>query len=379
MIAIRLWQNRSKKRKDGLCPIYFVLAKGSERKFIATKKYLKPEHFDNATGNVLRGADNAIKLNAFFKRQMTLLDDIIIDIKNSGIEPTFEMIDSKFRNKSDTDFLAFAFAELRIQKSLLSYKTYFDYKLRLEALQKYRQSIPFNTINYDFLTAYKFFLVSKGRKPNGYYQDFACIKKFYRLAVVKNLAKGNPFENFKMEKEDVVKDWLTKDELQKLYRIAFHKHDTLTAVQQNTLRHFLFCCFTGIRFGDKLKFSTDHIVDGRIQLKTNKTGKTVLIPFNTQAQELLPYVLKHKLKLSNTRVNNELKICCEAVGIYKHITWHCSRHTFAINCLLVGVDLITVRDWLGHSSVTTTEIYAKIAAQYKDESMKKLDGFLLAS
>lgn len=62
-------------------------------------------------------------------------------------------------------------------------------------------------------------------------------------------------------------------------------------------------------------------------------------------------------------------------GIKKHITYHCSRHSFAINCIILGIDIITVRDWLGHSSVTTTEIYAKIAQQHKDENMKKWDNF----
>ena len=76
-------------------------------------------------------------------------------------------------------------------------------------------------------------------------------------------------------------------------------------------------------------------------------------------------------------MNADLKACMNAVEINKHITYHCSRHTFAINCLLLGIDLITVRDWLGHKSVTTTEIYAKIAAQYSDVSMKKFDGFFL--
>jgi len=65
----------------------------------------------------------------------------------------------------------------------------------------------------------------------------------------------------------------------------------------------------------------------------------------------------------------------KAAKIEKHITYHCSRHTFAINCILLGIDIITLRDWLGHSSVTTTEIYAKIASQYKDISMKKWDNF----
>ncbi|HPH46595.1 MAG TPA: tyrosine-type recombinase/integrase, partial [Chryseolinea sp.] len=80
-----------------------------------------------------------------------------------------------------------------------------------------------------------------------------------------------------------------------------------------------------------------------------------------------------------SRVNDDLDTCMKAVGIEKHITYHCSRHTFAINCIINDIDIITVRDWLGHKSVTTTEIYAKMADQYKDQNMKKLNNFFAAA
>jgi integrase/recombinase XerD len=90
---------------------------------------------------------------------------------------------------------------------------------------------------------------------------------------------------------------------------------------------------------------------------------------------LLEAVLSRKLKEGNHRVNRELATCMEKAKISKEVTYHCSRHTFAINCILLGIDIITVRDWLGHKSVTTTEIYAKIAEQFKDRNMKKWDNF----
>lgn len=376
MIAIRLYQNRSKIKSDGTAPIYYVLAKGKERKYISAKRYLKPNHFDNATGQVLRGAENSIKLNAYFKRQMTRLDDIIINLENDGQEPTFEKVESNFLNKNSDDFLSWAQEELQNQKGLIKFSTWKLYEHKLRVLKKYKSVIPFNTINHSFLTTYKLYVASQARKPNGYYQDFACIKKFYRIAVLKGLAKGNPFENFKLTKEETVKAWLTKEELLRLFELL--TTEKITEAVKNTLRHFLFSCFCGIRFGDKVIFNQSNVVDGRIQMKTSKTGKYVVIPFNEQAQELLPFVLERKLKQGNNRVNAELKLCMEKAGISKHISYHSSRHTFAVNCLLSGVDLITVRDWLGHKSVTTTEIYAKIAAQYKDESMKKMSSFFKA-
>ena len=67
MIAIRLYQNWNKKKADGKAPIYYVLASGKDSKYIGAKRYLRPEHFVNITGLVLKGADNYIKTQYIFQ------------------------------------------------------------------------------------------------------------------------------------------------------------------------------------------------------------------------------------------------------------------------------------------------------------------------
>lgn len=374
MLSIKLYQVRVRPRKDGTCPIYFVLSEGSERRFISTKVYLAPHHFDNDTGQVLRGAQNMGKLNSYFQIQLGRIHDIVMELENKGLEATFERIEAKFNNKSGDDFITFALEELEKERSIIEFKTYQGYKNRLENLRKYKATIAFNELNHSFLISLKRHFALKGRKPNGYYQDFAAIKKFHRLAVIKGLASGNPFEQFTMEKEETVKSWLNREELIALESLI--GTDKITGAEKNTLRHFLFSCYSGIRFGDKQVFNETNVVDGRIHLRQRKTSKHVTIPFSEQAERLLPDILERPLKQSNSRVNTDLETCMEQAGINKKITYHCSRHTFAINCILAGIDIITVRDWLGHKSVTTTEIYAKIAASYKDASVLKLDHFL---
>ncbi len=380
MINIRLSQD-NKVRSDNTSTIYFVLANKGKRKYISTKIHLPREHFDNKEGIVLKKAKNHSKLNSYFHIQLEKLRNIVIDLENSGIEPTFDKIETKYStNGAAIDFIQWSLDELRNEKGSIAYKTYVGYKDRLENLKKYRDPILMNEINHEFLVKLRQHFNRIGRKPNGYYQDFATIKKFYRLAVSKGLAKGNPFEHFRLEKEKTVKAWLTKDDLKKLNDLLndqnVKEEDRIKDKEKNTLRHFLFSCYTGIRFGDKKAFDESNIVDGRIMLRQQKTGKLVHIPFTNQATALLPHILSRPLKQANNRVNEDLAVIMKSAKIKKKITYHSSRHTFAINCLLAGIDLITVRDWLGHTTVTTTEIYAKIADQYKDESMKKLGNFL---
>lgn len=53
----------------------------------------------------------------------------------------------------------------------------------------------------------------------------------------------------------------------------------------------------------------------------------------------------------------------------QHITFHCSRHTFATMMLTLGVDIYTTSKLLGHANVTTTAIYAKIVDKKKVDAM----------
>ena len=64
--------------------------------------------------------------------------------------------------------------------------------------------------------------------------------------------------------------------------------------------------------------------------------------------------------------------------ITKHVTFHCARHTFATLMLTQGADLYTTSKLLGHTSVKTTEIYAKIVDQKKVEAVNLLNGLLTA-
>ena len=59
-------------------------------------------------------------------------------------------------------------------------------------------------------------------------------------------------------------------------------------------------------------------------------------------------------------------------GIYKHITWHCARHSFAVNVLNSGANIKTVASLLGHSGLKHTEKYTRAVDSLKKEAMTKL-------
>ncbi len=74
--------------------------------------------------------------------------------------------------------------------------------------------------------------------------------------------------------------------------------------------------------------------------------------------------------------NNLIKIIAGFARIDKHLTFHMSRHTFATMMLSKGVPIETVSHMLGHSNITTTQIYARVTNQKIGDDMYKLSGIL---
>ncbi len=82
----------------------------------------------------------------------------------------------------------------------------------------------------------------------------------------------------------------------------------------------------------------------------------------------------HNLTITSTTVEVVLKEWMEAAGITKHITYHCSRHTTASLAISAGADISAVKDVLGHGSITSTEVYAKVALENKIEAVNLFNG-----
>ena len=71
--------------------------------------------------------------------------------------------------------------------------------------------------------------------------------------------------------------------------------------------------------------------------------------------------------------------CCKSVkrwvkraGIDKHISWHCARHSFAVNILNNGANIKTVASLLGHSGLKHTEKYTRAVDKLKEDAINSL-------
>ncbi len=373
-VSCKLYQKKSRARPDGTAPVYLVLRIDGKERLIHTGRHLHTDHFDNVTGRVRRGADDAMRLNAWLQDKLRGLEKTVMDFRHDGRTLMHEVILAEYESDGGDGFVAFARRELDASKGTISRKYHGTTGYQLAKLDKYKPGLSFAQLTFGFLRQYEYHLTALGNQPNTIKSDMVMIRKFLNLAIRKGLAKNYPFKDYKIPGANVTKEYLTLKEMQSLH--GLYDGGTLSDRLHGTLGHFLLGCYTGLRFGDVGRLNGGNLKDGQLRVRTEKTGKVVEIPLSNRALRLIVgfgdgKLFERPLKQSNSRVNGDLKEIMALAGIGKHITFHCSRHSFAINSLVLGIPLEVISNVLGHSELRTTQIYAKVVGELKQKQMEK--------
>ena len=191
------------------------------------------------------------------------------------------------------------------------------------------------------------------------------------------LLPTNPIANIKgVGYEETNRTYLTADEVRKLAATPCEN--------EVTKRSFLFGCLTGMRHCDirALTWADVHDQDGytRIIFRQRKTHGQEYLDISAQAASLMggqgsdTDAVFHLMSWSSVR--KQLISWGKRAKIGKHVTFHTSRHTFAVLQLEVGTDIYTVSKLLGHRELSTTQVYAKVIDKAKREAVDRMPNLL---
>ena len=190
------------------------------------------------------------------------------------------------------------------------------------------------------------------------------------------LLQNNPIANIKgVGYEETNRVYLTVEEVRKLAETPCEN--------EVTKRAFLFGCLTGLRNCDirALTWADVHHQDGytRIIFRQAKTKGQEYLDISAQAASLMGEIggeddevfpLMHW-----SSVRKHLLAWVKRAKINKHVTFHCSRHTFAV--MMLGVtDIYTVSKLLGHRELSTTQVYAHVIDKAKREAIDNIPDIL---
>lgn len=197
--------------------------------------------------------------------------------------------------------------------------------------------------------------------------------------------RKNPCLNVtcKADEGALKKDILSIEEIQMLINTTYP--------QQNleVRRAFIFCLYTGIRFCDvkdlvfsNVDYSNKLLTFNQKKAQGQSSKSWVTIPLNDGLLQLIGTSEKMSFEeISNdnifklpsqTMCLRSLKYWVKLAKINKHITWHCARHSFAVNILNNGANIKTVASLLGHSGIQHTEKYTRAVDELKQKAINSL-------
>lgn len=238
--------------------------------------------------------------------------------------------------------------------------------------QRYgKEDLPLAEVNGELVRAFAFYLkTEKGCQQNTVIRYMKCLKKITNLARANDWMAKDPFLGIRFHEKEVVREFLTMDELQTIYRKEFPL-ERLTLVRDV----FIFAAFTGLAFIDVQQLAPEHIVrdnNGNLWIRKprQKTKNMCNIPLLDIPLEILrkyadhPTCRKKGVLLPvpcNQKMNSYLKEIADICMIRKNLTTHCARHSYATSvCLANGVSLENVAKMLGHSNIKMTQHYARV-------------------
>jgi site-specific recombinase XerD len=394
-LSILFYSKTSKTLRNGSVPIYIRVTINGERFEQSTNRQIQPGKWSKASGKALGNSEESKSLNYYLDTLRNKVFKYQQEIVADGNEVTIHTIREKWLvPKEKPRLLLDIFKEHNRQMKVLIGKeyaplTYVRFETSFRHTQnfikwKYKQDdIDIKKLDFYFINEFAFWLKSvRNCNQNSTIKYLSNFKKIVNFCIKNGWIIRNPFVGFKMIKKDVVREILTLEEMQTMSAKVF------VSERVNQVRDiFLLCCYTGLAYADVKKLKRSEIVkgiDGERWIFTSrqKTETPSRIPILAPALELIDKYSDHPdcisknillPVLSNQKMNAYLKEIADVCGIEKELTFHIARHTFATTITLSnGVPIETVSKMLGHKSLRTTQIYAKVLDLKVSEDMQRL-------
>lgn len=386
MLKVHLWQRSETPYKDGRAPIYAVVQADRKKIRIPLDIAIAPAQWDGA-GQRVRGKSRvADDINLILGESLARINDVLVQARLTGTTPTrqtFEAALAKNQKNADPVFVALAKKHLKEIDAAITWSTFRHHMSALKKLDAYRPGLKLDDITPEFLRVYAAYLRdSHGNGPGTIRKNMDVIRSHYYAAMRQGLTKRNPFEAYKLPRPEPRVIYLREDELKRL--IDLYKSATLPENLQDVLRFFLFMAFTGMHISDARSLQIEQIYDDEIHYRRIKTQTSVIVPVSAASQKLIDYYCRGRYRgrlvaylPTDQTFNRMIKMVCEQAGIHKAVSAKAARHTFATLYYLKNAgDLGTLSKLLGHTSITTTMIYAHITRDARIAGIKAFDDLL---
>lgn len=388
-----------KTNKHGKSPLSIQFSHNGRRRRIATGLVVEPKFWDDKNQKIKPNCPNYIDLQYRLNEQVAMYEKKIRKLEILEIEVTFDNLLETNGRKVNCTIGECLDATISRLESLGKYGSASKHKSLRSRLSQYRTlNIRLDEIDLAFLRDFELFLRRIGNANNSIATKFAIFKAAYNKALAEEqfVTKSNPFSKFKVGRlwTKTRKRAITKEDVQKLMELKIEPSHQ-TEYRDFARDVFLFSYYTaGINFTDLASLRYSDVVNGRISYSRNKTQKLLLFRLMPRALEIIEKyshsghssddyvfpILDRRIHVTPQQIFNrthkvlrELKVLGEMIGLQMPLTTYVARHTYATVLKRSGVNIAIISESLGHSDLSTTQIYLDSFENSQiDEAMKNL-------
>lgn len=376
---------KTKLLKNGEASVCMRITVNGTRVENNIRKSIDPALWSQAKETARGKSRRACDLNTYIEEARIKLYQIFCELEQQNRPVTAHLLQELFFGQEKPEKVRTLLGTMQEHNDQCRALVGTDYALitvrRYESCRRYltelirqrygKEDLPLAEVNGELVRAFAFYLkTEKGCQQNTVIRYMKCLKKITNLARANDWMAKDPFLGIRFHEKEVVREFLTMDELQTIYRKEFPL-ERLTLVRDV----FIFAAFTGLAFIDVQQLAPEHIVrdnNGNLWIRKprQKTKNMCNIPLLDIPQEILrkyadhPTCRKKGVLLPvpcNQKMNSYLKEIADICMIRKNLTTHCARHSYATSvCLANGVSLENVAKMLGHSNIKMTQHYARV-------------------
>jgi len=389
--SVIFYLKKSNPKENGLCPLMGRITIDGQSKAFSLHLDAEPDLWDAKTNRMTGKSKLSQLVNREIEKHKQKIDEYYNEILYNGGYVTVELVKNALEKTGQKQSgLLKLFQEhneelrlrIGIDKAEATYKKYYHSYNYLSDFIRHKfnkEDVSLNNLSLSFIESYDFYLrIDRNMANSTVCNLMVHLKKIINRAMKQGTLKKNPFFGYTHVQSEMLCRHLQIDELERIMK---------THISSKSLCYlrdiFVFSCFTGLAYADLCKLSEEN-------LKTGNDGRTwICIERQKSKTECNIPLMKLPLqiieKYRSTRRNGKLFKTIPVGSLTNYfkqlsrlcevqpITFHMARHTFATQiCLSQGISIASISKILGHTSIKTTQIYAKITNQKINEDMKIL-------
>ena len=379
---VLLYLKRGGLDKSGKAPIMGRITVNRTMAQFSSKLSCTPELWNPRESRLNGKSKEAVEINAKIDKLLLAINSAYDSLLERKIDFDATAVKEAFQGSVETQMTLLRRLDIHIEdmqsrigidvaKSSMS--TYIYTRRYLGEFIKKRfkvEDLAFGQLNehmaYEFQ---EYVLKDKGLAVDTARHYLAILKKICRMAFKEGHSEKRYFVNFKLPKENrKAPRALSREDFEKIRDLEI----PASRVTHNIARDlFLFACYTGVPYADAVSITDDNIYtddNGALWLKylrkkNEHLGRVKLLPEaialiekyrSNERKELFPMIHHPNLR-------RHMKGLRDLAGIKTDLVYHMGRHTFgSLITLEAGVPIETISKMLGHTNLTTTQLYAKV-------------------